>query len=105
VGRGPYRPSSPPVALGVLLVFRGQRLRPDGREKLLNIRVVDLGNAQSIGFIRAAVRNVVACLVSVIFLIGYLWMLWDEERQTWHDKVASSIVVPTDAFPVDKWPG
>jgi uncharacterized RDD family membrane protein YckC len=51
------------------------------------------------------VRNVVACLVSVIFLIGYLWMLRDEERQTWHDKVASSIVVPTDAFPVDKWPG
>lgn len=50
-------------------------------------------------------RNVVACLVSVIFLIGYLWMLRDEERQTWHDKVASSIVVPTDAFPVDKWPG
>ncbi|HZK50946.1 MAG TPA: RDD family protein [Actinomycetota bacterium] len=74
-------------------------------KKLLNIRVVDLGNGQSIGFVRAAVRNVVAYFVSVIFLLGYLWMIWDEEKQTWHDKVASSVVVPTDAFPVDKWPG
>jgi uncharacterized RDD family membrane protein YckC len=28
------------------------------------------------------------------FYIGYLWMLWDREKQTWHDKVARSVVVP-----------
>jgi len=27
-------------------------------------------------------------------LIGYLWMLWDDEKQTWHDKVVGSVVVP-----------
>lgn len=50
-------------------------------------------------------RNVVTYFVSVIFLSGYLWMLWDKERQTLHDKVTSFIVVPTEAFPVGKWPG
>jgi uncharacterized RDD family membrane protein YckC len=26
-------------------------------------------------------------------LLGYLWMLWDPNKQTWHDKVAQSVVV------------
>ena len=24
---------------------------------------------------------------AVVLLLGYLWMLWDPEKQTWHDKV------------------
>jgi len=31
-------------------------------------------------------------------------MLWDPERQTWHDKFASSVVVPTSHYPVQSWP-
>jgi len=27
-------------------------------------------------------------------------MLWDKEKQTWQDKAAGSVVVPTDAYPV-----
>jgi uncharacterized RDD family membrane protein YckC len=98
-----------PRALLLLLAyfsfFEGSPSGQTVGKKLMNIRVVDIGNGQSIGFVRAAVRNVVAYFVSVIVLLGYLWMLWDEEKQTWHDKVVSSVVVPTDAFPVDKWPG
>jgi len=30
-----------------------------------------------------------------IFYLGYLWMLWDDKQQTWHDKVVGSIVVRT----------
>jgi uncharacterized RDD family membrane protein YckC len=26
-------------------------------------------------------------------VLGYLWMLWDKEKQTWHDKIIGSIVV------------
>jgi hypothetical protein len=32
-------------------------------------------------------------------------MLWDDEKQTWHDKIASTVVVPTDQYPVESWPG
>ncbi len=26
-----------------------------------------------------------------IFYLGYLWMLWDSSKQTWHDKVANTL--------------
>ena len=32
-------------------------------------------------------------------LLGYFWMLWDKEKQTWHDKFATDVVVPVDAYP------
>jgi uncharacterized RDD family membrane protein YckC len=32
-------------------------------------------------------------------------MIWDKERQTWHDKLATTVVVPTSAYPVSSWPG
>ena len=35
-----------------------------------------------------------------MFLLGYFWMLWDREKQTWHDKFANDVVVPTSAYPV-----
>ena len=28
-------------------------------------------------------------------LLGYLWMLWDSEKQCWHDKAANDVVIPT----------
>ncbi|HZQ16865.1 MAG TPA: hypothetical protein VFA82_08850 [Gaiellaceae bacterium] len=36
---------------------------------------------------------------------GYFWMLWDGEKQTFHDKFAGSVVVPTDGYPVSRRPG
>jgi len=35
----------------------------------------------------------------VIFL-GFFWMLWDKEKQCWHDKLASDVVVPVSAYPL-----
>jgi uncharacterized RDD family membrane protein YckC len=74
-------------------------------KRAMNIRVVDFDDGASIGYWRAFGRSVIAYFVSPILLLGYLWMLWDREKQTWHDKVASSVVVPTEAYPVGKWPG
>jgi uncharacterized RDD family membrane protein YckC len=62
---------------------------PDGR--------IDLG--------AALIRYVVGLLSGIACFIGYLWMLWDPERQTWHDKVARTYVVPVSAYPVERWPG
>jgi uncharacterized RDD family membrane protein YckC len=68
----------------------------------LSIRVYDFrgGGTGSIGYGRALVRNLVKYVSAVVVLLGYLWMLWDKEKQTWHDKAAGSVVVPTDAYPV-----
>jgi len=29
----------------------------------------------------------------LIGFLGFLWMLWDKDRQTWHDKAAGSFVI------------
>jgi uncharacterized RDD family membrane protein YckC len=73
--------------------------------KLLNIRAVDTERGGRIDYGRAAIRDLVALLSAIPCGLGYLWMLWDPEKQTWHDKVARTFVVPTDAYPVERWPG
>ena len=66
----------------------------------LSIRVLDLKEGGSIGYGRAFVRQLVKIVSGAVILLGYLWMLWDREKQTWHDKAAGSVVVPVDAYPV-----
>lgn len=62
--------------------------------RVLGIRVVDVASLQPIGLGRSTVRYLVQSFFSGAFCyLGYLWMLWDERNQTWHDKAASSIVI------------
>ena len=53
----------------------------------------------------AAVRWIARFLSAIPLGLGYFWMLWDTEKQTWHDKLAGSVVVPVSDFPVSVWPG
>jgi uncharacterized RDD family membrane protein YckC len=81
------------LAIGIgyycgMLVARGQTLG----KMALGIRVVarDGGNPS---FGTAFLREIIGKLVSGIPLcLGYLWMLWDPEQQTWHDKMAGTHV-------------
>jgi uncharacterized RDD family membrane protein YckC len=74
-------------------------------KRVLNIRVVDLRSGGPIGFSRAVLRYFARILSTIPIFLGYFWMLWDAEKQTWHDKIARSVVVPVADFPVDHWPG
>lgn len=60
----------------------------------LGIRVVSLDNGGSIGYGRAFLRWFVSLISAAVILLGYLWMLWDKEKQCWHDKAANDVVVP-----------
>ncbi len=81
----------PAAALNLTLLGRtGQTW---GR-RLAGVRVVARATGQPLGVGRALARTVAELLLSANCLIGYLWMLWDPAHQTWHDKVADSLVVP-----------
>lgn len=67
----------------------------------LGIRVFDLAQGGPIGYGRAFIRYFGRIVSAIVVLLGYLWMLWDPEKQTWHDKFAGSIVVPVSAYPVN----
>jgi uncharacterized RDD family membrane protein YckC len=74
-------------------------------KKALGIRVIDFNTGGPLGFGRGLIRWVARIPSQVVCYLGYLWMLWDREKQTWHDKLASTVVVPESAYPVAKWPG
>jgi uncharacterized RDD family membrane protein YckC len=76
-------------------------------KRALGIRVYDFrdGSANGIGYGRAVIRYFGRILSALPIFLGYFWMLWDKEKQTWHDKLAGSVVVPVSQYPVDRWPG
>lgn len=59
----------------------------------VGIRVV-LADGRVPGIGRAFLREVVGKFLSgLVLCVGYLWMLWDSERQCWHDKLVGTRVV------------
>jgi uncharacterized RDD family membrane protein YckC len=74
-------------------------------KRVMNIRVYDFRADGPIGTGRGIGRYFARIVSATPCLLGYWWMLWDKERQCWHDKLVGSVVVPTDAYPVEKWPG
>ena len=60
---------------------------------LVGITVVGV-DGEPIGFWRALGRNVFATVVSAPPLyLGFLWVIWDADKQAWHDKVFRTCVV------------
>jgi uncharacterized RDD family membrane protein YckC len=39
------------------------------------------------------VRGLAAAFSIVMFFLGFLWIIWDREKQGWHDKIAGTVVV------------
>lgn len=93
-----------------LVYFSYFEASPSGQtpgKRALGIRVYDFTgrSTNGIGYGRAIVRYIGRFVSSIACLLGYLWMLWDKEKQTWHDKFASTVVVPVSQYPVENWPG
>ncbi|MEA2194277.1 MAG: hypothetical protein QOG42_711 [Solirubrobacteraceae bacterium] len=88
------------VGIAYFTYFEGGPTGQTLGKKALNIRVIDLAAGGPIGPTRAFIRYIGRFVSSLVFLLGYLWMLWDREKQTWHDKMAGAVVVPTSSYPV-----
>ena len=71
-------------------------------KKAMKIRVIDYRTGGPLGFGRGLIRGVARIPSQFLCYLGYLWMLWDQEKQTWHDKLASTVVVPVSAYPVER---
>lgn len=61
-------------------------------KKALGIKVTNLAGGP-ITFGQATGRYFGKILSALILLIGYLMMLWDDKKQTLHDKMAGTLVV------------
>ncbi|HEX7906081.1 MAG TPA: RDD family protein [Chitinophagaceae bacterium] len=61
-------------------------------KKALGLKVITT-DGQQISFGQATGRYFGKILSTVILFIGYLMMIWDEKKQTLHDKMANTLVV------------
>jgi uncharacterized RDD family membrane protein YckC len=94
LGQGPGYGIGTLLTIAYFTYFHGTTGQTPG-DAALSIRVVDKDGGAPIGYGRAFVRWLVSIVSGLIILLGYLWMLWDGEKQTWHDKAANAVVVPT----------
>jgi len=61
--------------------------------KLTGLKVVT-SDGGPIGFWRSLGRNLFAAFVSAPLLyLGFLWVIWDPQKQAWHDKVFRTYVL------------
>ena len=61
-------------------------------KRAVGLKVTDM-NGGRISFGQATGRHFGKFLSGIILLIGYLMMLWDDKKQTLHDKMAGTLVV------------
>ncbi|MDO8122059.1 RDD family protein [Isoptericola sp. b490] len=98
---GPTRSSSVVLAVGSLIGLvlwiwnRGVRQGAGQSigKGMVGLRLVSEETRQPIGTAMALVRDVVHLLDSSLFLLGYLWPLWDPKKQTFADKIVRTISV------------
>jgi uncharacterized RDD family membrane protein YckC len=59
---------------------------------VLNLKVVRLDD-QPVTFVVALVRGLAGAFSCIVLFLGFFWMIWDREKQGWHDKIAGTVVV------------
>jgi len=80
------------LGVGYEVYYIGKHGATPGK-KWLKIKVVNR-NGQVPGYGPSWGRYLMQIFASAqIFYLGYLWMLWDPQGQTWHDRVAGTYVV------------
>jgi uncharacterized RDD family membrane protein YckC len=87
--------------IGYVVYFFGAERGQTPGYMATGIRVISADGRGAIGYGRSTVRWLVSLISAWAILIGYLWMLWDREKQTWFDKASNSVVVPVSAYPVE----
>jgi uncharacterized RDD family membrane protein YckC len=82
-----------PVSLVYFTLFVGASRGQSPGMMAQGIRVISIDGSGSIGYGRAVIRWLGGVLSTIPLFLGFFWMLWDKEKQCWHDKLAADVVV------------
>lgn len=82
------------IGFGVFNLYLVAKKGQTPGKMILKIKIVRKENGEPPGFAGAFLKEVVGRMVNgLVFNLGYLWMLWDANKQTWADKIAGTIVI------------
>jgi uncharacterized RDD family membrane protein YckC len=65
--------------------------------RVIGLKCVSITTGQTIGVGNAIVRAIAHFVDSIICYIGWLFPLWDSQKQTLADKIMSTVVVKVPA--------
>lgn len=85
------------IALGLWVYNRCIQAGRTGQswgKKALGLKLVSEATGEPIGPAMAFVRDICHILDSLACYIGWLFPLWDPKRQTFADKIISTVVIP-----------
>lgn len=63
-------------------------------KKLMGLKVVNLDGTHEISYGRLFLRDIIGRYISGVFLcLGYVWVLFNQDRRSWHDLMTKTRVV------------
>jgi uncharacterized RDD family membrane protein YckC len=74
-------------------VFRQGRTGQSVGKSVLKIRLIDGASNQPVGAAKSLGRELLSMVFGYVPLLDSLWPLWDDKKQTLHDKVLNTYVV------------
>lgn len=83
-------------AVVTILFWRWKRATP--AKMLLKMQIVDADTGETPTVGQCILRYVGYVLAALPCGLGLLWVAWDERKQGWHDRIANTVVVRSDAI-------
>ena len=84
------------ISLGITIwnrIFKMGRTGQSVGKKVIGLYLLDDKTGQPIGAGMCFLRELLQGLINQVFYLGWLWMLWDADKQTLGDKAVHSSVV------------
>lgn len=86
-------------SIGYYVYFTSNKGQTLGK-KIFKIKVLRVDTNKIPGYNKGIIREVFGKGIEMFLmgflglgLLGYLWMIWDKKGQTWHDKIAGTVVI------------
>ncbi len=89
------------VGVGYQWYFLTQQNGQTPGKMLMNLRVIKT-DGTPISDAEAVLRYV-GYYINNIFMLGWIWALFDSNKQGWHDKIANTYVVKVSDVKKNKW--
>ena len=77
----------------IFIIFCWVKFAGTPGKRLLKLKVLDEATGNNITIGQAILRYIGYIIGSIPLALGFLWVIWDKNKQGWHDKISKSVVV------------
>ncbi|MEE8400289.1 MAG: RDD family protein [Desulfobacterales bacterium] len=77
--------------LAMVVLWRTKAATPG--KMVFSARIVDSRTGGSLSTGQSIIRALAYMVSTIPFCLGYLWIAFDKRKQSWHDKIAHTVVV------------